>query len=150
PLAAFYAWLEARGDSWREDIQPGDLVLVFDVGGGTTDFSLIAVTEQDDQLALERISVGDHLLLGGDNMDLALAHALKAQLAEEVHTIDNWQFMALISAARTAKEALLADSSLAEAPISVTKRGASLFAGTIATRLERSLCEQVILDGFFP
>ena len=78
PQAAFYAWLDAQGDGWRRRVRVGDLVLVCDVGGGTTDFSLIAVGEQDGDLALERVAVGDHILLGGDNMDLALARAAAA------------------------------------------------------------------------
>ena len=76
PQAAFYAWLDAMGDKWRRRIGVGDLILVCDVGGGTTDFSLIAVAEQDGDLALERVAVGEHILLGGDNMDLALARLL--------------------------------------------------------------------------
>ena len=77
PQAAFYAWLESQGDGWRKRIKVGDLVLVCDVGGGTTDFSLISVSEQDGELALKRVAVGDHILLGGDNMDLALARLLQ-------------------------------------------------------------------------
>ena len=73
PQAAFYAWLESQGDDWRRRIKVGDLVLVCDVGGGTTDFSLIMVSEEDGELTLKRVAVGDHILLGGDNMDLALA-----------------------------------------------------------------------------
>ena len=70
PQAAFYAWLAALGDHWRRRVKVGDLVLVCDVGGGTTDFSLIAVGEHDGDLTLERVAVGEHILLGGDNMDL--------------------------------------------------------------------------------
>src|SRR6185312_14882379 len=80
PQAALYAWLEGRGDSWRKDLKVGDVLLVCDVGGGTSDFSLIAVLEEQGNLVLHREAVGDHLLLGGDNMDLALAHAVKAKL----------------------------------------------------------------------
>ena len=82
PQAAFYAWIE-RHDDWRQRAQPGDLILVVDIGGGTTDFTLIAVTEAKGELALERIAVGDHILLGGDNIDLALAGAVAARLAEK-------------------------------------------------------------------
>ncbi|MCU0895427.1 MAG: Hsp70 family protein, partial [Rhodospirillales bacterium] len=74
PLAAFYAWTAQAGRDWRSQVGPGDLVLVCDVGGGTADFSLIAVNQRDGDLDLERISVGEHILLGGDNMDLALAY----------------------------------------------------------------------------
>ena len=80
PQAAFYAWLESQGDRWRRRIKVGDLVLVCDVGGGTTDFSLIMVSEEDGDLTLKRVAVGDHILLGGDNMDLALARVLQQRL----------------------------------------------------------------------
>ena len=80
PQAAFYAWLDALGDCWRRRVAVGDLILVCDVGGGTTDFSLIAVGERDGDLALERVAVGEHILLGGDNMDLALARLLQQRL----------------------------------------------------------------------
>lgn len=150
PLAAFYAWIAASGDAWRQHVHPGDVVLVCDVGGGTTDFSLIAVTEQDGKLALERISVGDHLLLGGDNMDLTLAYAVRRELEGEGKKLDHWQFLSLVAAARTAKEKLLGDPTLDELPVSVASRGASLFAGTISTRITRAMAQQVLLDGFLP
>ena len=81
PQAALYAWLEAMGESFRKQVKTGDIILVVDVGGGTTDLSLIAVTEQSGEVQLTRIAVGDHILLGGDNMDLALAHNLNQELA---------------------------------------------------------------------
>ena len=109
PLAAFYAWTAQAGKEWRDQVAPGDIVLVCDVGGGTADFSLIAVTERDGELELERISVGEHILLGGDNMDLALAYALRAKLEAEGKAIDDWQFLALVHAAATAKVALFED-----------------------------------------
>jgi hypothetical protein len=83
PQAAFYAWLEGQGDGWRRRIRVGDLVLVCDVGGGTTDFSLILVSEDGGELSLKRVAVGDHILLGGDNMDLALARILQQRLESE-------------------------------------------------------------------
>jgi molecular chaperone DnaK (HSP70) len=91
PQAAFYAWLESQGDGWRKRIKIGDLVLVCDVGGGTTDFSLIAVSEENGDLALKRVAVGDHILLGGDNMDLALARLLQKKLEAAGHRIDTYQ-----------------------------------------------------------
>ncbi len=74
PQAAVYAWLADRGDAWRRQLKLGDTLLVCDVGGGTTDFTLIGVAEEQGELVLRRMAVGNHLLLGGDNMDLALAH----------------------------------------------------------------------------
>lgn len=150
PQAAFYSWTADTSTEWRSQIGPGDIVLVCDVGGGTTDFSLIAVTESDGALELERISVGEHILLGGDNMDLALAYVLRARLEAEGKHIDDWQFLALVQAAGRAKVTLLNDPSLAEAPISLPSRGSSLFAGTVATALDRGTLEQVLLAGFFP
>src|SRR4029453_10564571 len=76
PQAAFYAWIDAQGEAWRKSVELGDAVLICDVGGGTTDLTLIAVAEEEGNLVLTRVAVGDHILLGGDNMDLALAHTL--------------------------------------------------------------------------
>jgi hypothetical protein len=159
PQAAFYAWIAhsesaAAARHWTEQVAAGDLILVCDVGGGTADFSLIAVAEAPEglskQLELHRIAVGEHILLGGDNMDLALAYALQARLEEEGHEIDSWQFLALVHAARSAKEKLLSDEALAEAPIAVPSRGSSLFAKTLATRLTRDDVHGILLEGYFP
>jgi Hsp70 protein len=149
PQAAFYAWLAQAGREWRSLISPGDIILVCDIGGGTADFSLIAVTDSNGTLELERISVGEHILLGGDNMDLALAYTLQAKLEAEGKSIDSWQFLALVHAASRAKVALLDDDKLPEVPIAVPSRGSSLFARTVSTTLERATLEQVVLDGFF-
>jgi molecular chaperone DnaK (HSP70) len=152
PLAAFYAWLAAHEKSWREQITVGDLVLVCDVGGGTTDFSLVAVCEKEGNLSLERVSVGDHLLLGGDNMDLALAYMLKAKLAKEqqVH-LDNWQFLALIASVRSAKEQLLAgDSAVESLSLAIASKSARLFAKSVSVTLDRKEVQQLLVEGFFP
>src|SRR5271165_3555415 len=103
PQAAFYAWTERAGRTWRNSVSHGDIVLVCDVGGGTADFSLIAVTDVEGSLQLDRVSVGEHILLGGDNMDLALAYALQAKLEAAGKTLDSWQFLALVHAASKAK-----------------------------------------------
>jgi hypothetical protein len=149
PQAAFYAWAERAGREWRDAVAPGEIILVCDIGGGTADFSLITVTDVAGNLELERISVGEHILLGGDNMDLALAYALRARLEGEGKSLDSWQLLALLHAASRAKITLFEDASLAEAPIAVPSRGSSLFARTIATALDRPLLSQVVLDGFF-
>jgi molecular chaperone DnaK (HSP70) len=106
PQAAFYAWIERHKD-WRERVKLGDLILVVDIGGGTTDFTLIAVTEHEGELALERMAVGEHILLGGDNMDLALARLIAGQIAEKGTRIDNLQLHQLWQNFRVAKEKLL-------------------------------------------
>src|SRR5207244_4323914 len=104
PQAAFYAWIDANGDDWRKHVEVGDVVLVCDVGGGTTDLTLIAVSEEAGQLALTRVAVGDHILLGGDNMDLALAHAMSQAFAGRGIKLDAGQMQQLWHACRLAKE----------------------------------------------
>ncbi|MFT5468463.1 MAG: molecular chaperone DnaK (HSP70) [Verrucomicrobiales bacterium] len=150
PQAAFYSWTAQAGSDWRSQVQTGDVILVCDVGGGTADFSLIAISDLEGNLEVERISVGEHILLGGDNMDLALAYTLRAKLEAEGKSIDDWQFLSLIHAARQAKVALFSDEKLKAAPIAVPSRGSSLLKGTVATKLDRETLEQVVLDGFFP
>jgi molecular chaperone DnaK (HSP70) len=149
PQAAFYAWTARAGRQWRDAVAPGEIILVCDIGGGTADFSLIAVSDVAGNLELERISVGEHILLGGDNMDLALAYALQAKLEGDGKSLDAWQFLTLVHAASRAKITLFEDPSLEEAPIAVPSRGSSLFARTIATTLDRVLLSEIILDGFF-
>jgi molecular chaperone DnaK (HSP70) len=150
PQAAFYAWMARSGNDWRNQVSPGDIVLVCDVGGGTADFSLIAIAEKEGNLEVERISVGEHILLGGDNMDLALAYTLQAQLEAAGKSIDHWQFLALVHAASNAKVNLFTDLSLQQTAIAIPSRGSSLLAKTVSINLERATLEQVILDGFFP
>lgn len=150
PQAAFYAWIESRGEKWREQVSEGDLVLVFDVGGGTSDFSLIQITEEAGQLVLERIAVGDHLLVGGDNMDLALAYSLAQQLAEKGTRLDNWQMRGLWHSCRQAKERLLSDADAEAYPVTILGRGSSLIGGTQKTNLTRDSVNRVLVDGFFP
>jgi hypothetical protein len=150
PQAAFYAWTAQAGSDWRNQVTRGDIVLVCDVGGGTADFSLIAISEKDGNLEVERISVGEHILLGGDNMDLALAYTLQAQLETAGKSIDSWQFLALIHGARNAKVSLFTDLSLEQTPIAIPSRGSSLLKKTISTKLDRATLEQVVLEGFFP
>ena len=150
PQAAFYAWLDAQGDAWRSHVKVSDLVLVCDVGGGTTDFSLIAVGERAGDLVLERVAVGDHILLGGDNMDLALARLLQQRLVDAGHRVDTAQLQGLWHQARLAKEALLNDAAVTERPITLLGRGSRLIGGTITTTLRSEDVNGVLLDGFFP
>ncbi|HRG99147.1 MAG TPA: Hsp70 family protein [Polyangiaceae bacterium] len=150
PQAALYAWLAARGDAWRSDIVVGDVVLVCDVGGGTTDFSAICATERDGALELVRVAVGDHILLGGDNMDLALAHVAAQKLTAGGREIDRWQSTQLAHAARAAKEALLGDDSMQSAPIVIAGRGSRLVGGALRTELDRAELERTLVEGFFP
>ena len=150
PQAALYAWVASSGDAWRKQVKPGDLILVCDVGGGTVDFSLIAVMEEEGALQLSRVAVGDHILLGGDNMDLALAYAVRARLEAEGKALDDWQLRALTHGCRVAKEALFADPSLDAAPVVIPGRGSKLIGGTIRSELRRAELESTLVDGFFP
>jgi hypothetical protein len=123
---------------------------VCDIGGGTTDFSLILVDEHDGDLALERVAIGDHILLGGDNMDLALARIVQQRLHGEGHRIDTWQLQTLWHQCRVAKETLFAHPDRDAHPITVLGKGTRLIGGTIRSELRRDDLNQVILDGFFP
>jgi molecular chaperone DnaK (HSP70) len=149
PQAAFYSWLAAAGDGWRRRLKVGDLVLVCDVGGGTTDFTLIAVGEDAGNLTLERVAVGDHILLGGDNMDLALAFALRERLEREGKKLDEWQVRSLTHSCRGAKESLLQDATKDKAAVTVLGRGRSVIGGSIKTELQRADVEELLLGGFF-
>jgi molecular chaperone DnaK (HSP70) len=147
PQAAFYAWIERHPD-WRTRVGVGDQILVIDIGGGTADFSLIAVREQAGELALERIAVGDHILLGGDNIDVAIARHVAQQLPQKLDAI---QFHALWQRCRAAKEKLLApDNKDKEAPITILGRGTGVVGGTIKTKIKRAEIDQILLDGFLP
>ncbi|HMD96407.1 MAG TPA: Hsp70 family protein [Terriglobia bacterium] len=150
PQAAFYAWLDSQGDGWRRRIKVGDLVLVCDVGGGTTDFSLITVSEEGGELALKRVAVGDHILLGGDNMDLALARLLQQRLEANGHHIDRWQLHSLWHQCRLAKEKLFEEPKSQKHAVTLLGKGAKLVGGTIKTELTREDLNQVLVDGFFP
>jgi molecular chaperone DnaK (HSP70) len=150
PQAAFYAWLEQMGDAWRQAVKLGDHILVCDLGGGTSDFTLIRVDEEDGQLSLTRVAVGDHLLLGGDNMDLSLAATVQARLRGEGQKIDSWQFQVLTHLCRNAKEKMLAVDPLELCPLTIPGRGAKMLLGSTSTEISRAEVEKVILDGFFP
>lgn len=150
PQAALYAWISAQGEGWRQHLKVGDVVLVIDVGGGTTDFSAISVVGREGNLALERVAVGDHILLGGDNMDLTLAHAVRAKLPEQGKNLDRWQMASLSHACRVAKEHLLGTSTTATAPIAVAARGSNLVGSALRTELAREEVEQIVFEGFFP
>ncbi len=150
PQAAFYAWLAASGDQWRSDLHAGDVVLVCDIGGGTTDFTLIEAADRGGNLELERIAVGDHILLGGDNMDLALAHAVSQKLTAAGKKLDAMQLRALVHASRRAKEQLLSDDPPDEVPITVLGRSSKLIGGALRSELRREEVEALVLDGFFP
>ncbi len=150
PQAAFYSWIDVSKDRWREQVEVGDVVLVCDVGGGTTDLSLIAVSEEAGQLVLTRVAVGDHILLGGDNMDLALAHQAAAAFTAKGVKLDQGQMHMLWHSCRLAKETLFGDTKLATAPVTVLGRGSRVIGGTLKGELTRTEVEKVLVEGFFP
>jgi hypothetical protein len=150
PQAAVYSWIEKSHGDWRKHAKVGDIILVVDIGGGTTDLSLIAVTEQSGNLELTRIAVGDHILLGGDNMDLALAYTVKAKLEKEGKRIEPWQLQALTHSCRDAKEKIFNNLELESIPLVVASRGSSLIGGTLRTELTREEVNRVLVEGFLP
>jgi hypothetical protein len=151
PQAAFYAWLQEHEDSWRERVSAGDMILVCDIGGGTTDFSLIAATDTAGQLELQRIAVGDHILLGGDNMDLTLAYRVAANLeSERGIKIDAYQLAGLAHACRRAKEELRGGEDEATYSLTVLGRGSTVVGGTISTDLTGKGVREYLVNGFFP
>src|SRR5213594_1122448 len=150
PQAAFYAWLAANQADWRARVAAHPLVLVVDVGGGTTDLSLIAARASRGELGLERVAVGEHLLLGGDNIDLALAREVEARLLPKGGQLDTQRFHGLVSQCRAAKERLLGDPTLAEVRLAVPGRGGAVIGGALAASLARAEVEATVLDRFFP
>ncbi len=149
PQAALYSWIEQTHGEWRKQAKTGDVILVIDVGGGTTDLSLIAVTEKDGVLDLTRVAVGDHILLGGDNMDLALAYTVKAKLEKADARLEPWQVQALTHGCRDAKEKILS-SNVDSVPLVVPSRGASLMDGALRSELTRDEVNSVLIEGFLP
>jgi len=150
PQAAVYSWIEQSHGDWRNQTQCGDIILVVDIGGGTTDLSLIAVTQRDGNLELTRVAVGDHILLGGDNMDLALAYTVKAKLEQQGQRLQPWQVQALTHGCREAKEKLFSQNDIDTLPLVIASRGSSLIGGTLRSELTREEVNRVLVEGFFP
>ncbi len=150
PQAAFYCWIVAHQDRWQREVRAGELILVCDIGGGTTDFSLITVVETPTGPGFRRVAVGDHLMLGGDNIDLALAHQVEKQLGGV--RLDTEQWSALRFACRTAKEKLLIEQQplLERWPVTIAGRGSRIIGGSIQSELTRQDVQATALDGFFP
>jgi len=148
PLAAFYSWLIKHEENWLNFIKPGELILVCDVGGGTSDFTLITLRETEGTPRFERIAVGDHLILGGDNIDLTLARHVESQFKNSTQLSgDRWK--TLCHLCRQAKENILNDGVDSET-ITMMGEGSSLIGGTLTARLQKTKLEQMVLEGFFP
>lgn len=161
PLAAFYSWISQHEESWREEMRPGQLILVCDVGGGTTDFTIVAVREGEAGLKFDRLAVGDHLMLGGDNMDLSLARRMETVLMGEPGRLDTKKWHQLWHRCAKAKEELLTASlegasgrtagrGIDSVDITIMGAGRKLIADTRKGTLTRAQAEELILDGFFP
>ncbi|MBQ5789267.1 MAG: Hsp70 family protein, partial [Thermoguttaceae bacterium] len=157
PSAAAYAWLAQKGDAWRKELAVGDVALVCDVGGGTTDLSLISVEEEDGDLVLNRLAVGNRLLLGGDNLDLALAHRAAALFAEKGTKLNPWQAGSLWRQCRDAKETLLGGASANDGEnsedtykITALGRSSQLVGGSVSVDFPKAEATAIVLDGFFP
>ncbi|EDY80815.1 hypothetical protein VDG1235_432 [Verrucomicrobiia bacterium DG1235] len=152
PQAAFYRWLEEHRES--EALQDGRRILILDIGGGTSDFSFFEVGKGEDAASpkIERVAVSDHILLGGDNIDLALAHALESELTEEGSELSPDQWGHLIARAREMKERCLGDGSEEGETLTVAipGRGSGLMAGTLSAEIPGDAVQEMLLDGFFP
>ena len=150
PQAATYAWLATVGERWRKILRVGDRMLICDVGGGTTDLTLVEAAEEQGELTLNRVATGNHLLVGGDNMDLALAHYVASLFSEKGISLDPWQSVSLWHQCRNAKETLLSSGGPESQTISIPGRGSRLIGGLVSVTVERSKATQLLLDGFFP
>lgn len=151
PLAAFYSYLNLHETDWNRTVRPGELILVCDMGGGTTDFSLIMLKEEQggESPRFERIAVGDHLILGGDNVDLALARIVERQVGKSAADLTGDRWRTLCHQCREAKEALL-EGKAEIRRITLVGKGSRLIGGTITAELKKASVEAIVLDGFFP
>jgi molecular chaperone DnaK (HSP70) len=150
PQAAVYAWLDSLGNRWRRALKLDDMLLVCDIGGGTSDFTLVRVAEEKGELILQREAVGNHLLVGGDNMDLALAYQAAETFGNKGVKLDPWQSVSLWHACRAAKETLLGADGPNAHTISVLGRGTKLIGGTVSIEMKRKQALEVLVEGFFP
>lgn len=150
PQAACYDWLARHQATMQEQLSDVRLLLVCDVGGGTTDLTLIKVKHDDKTPQLIRVGVGDHLMLGGDNMDLALAHIAEGRIAATGSRLSAADLSQLIQQCRYAKEHLLVPSGPERARVTVLGGGAKLVGGARSTEFSRLEVEKMLVDGFFP
>ncbi|MCK5784396.1 MAG: Hsp70 family protein, partial [Desulfobacterales bacterium] len=149
PLAAFYSWLIRHEHDWNKRVNENELILVCDVGGGTTDFTLITLISVDGSPRFERIAVGDHLILGGDNIDLALARHVETGFGKNKPALTGDKWKTLCHQCRQAKENILNGNTDSE-KITIMGEGRGLIAGTVSSTLLRESLEKIVLDGFFP
>jgi molecular chaperone DnaK (HSP70) len=150
PQAAFYAWIYRHTDRWEQLVTPGQKILVCDVGGGTSDFTLIRVRKgRDGEIQFHRVAVGNHLILGGDNLDLALALALESRISPD-KKLPSRAWGTLLGKCRQIKETLLGDNSPESVSVNLPATGSKLIGGGTQIELTRKEVEHILLDGFFP
>ncbi len=150
PQAVCYDWLRCNAGQLKEKLADVHLLLVCDVGGGTTDLTLIKVEAGEKEPKLTRIGVGDHLMLGGDNLDLALAHTLESRLTNNEKRLSAAELSQLLEQCRQAKEKLLAEDAPESVKVTLLASGSKLFGGSRAATLSREEVRAIALDGFFP
>ncbi len=147
PQAAFYAWINAHADDWDQLVTPGQKILVCDIGGGTSDFTLIRVRRgEDGKVQFHRVAVGDHLILGGDNLDLALAHHIERQLGK----LEPRQWAVLVRTCRAVKETLLGQNAPEKLTVNLPGAGTKLIGGGIHVDVTRDEVRNLLVEGFFP
>lgn len=150
PQAAFYAWINSHSENWSDLVSPGQTILVCDIGGGTSDFTLIRVREDaNEKVQFHRVAVGDHLILGGDNLDLTLAQHVEQKLAAQ-GTLSPRQWGSLVRLCRHAKETLLSSDAPETSVISLSTGGSKLIGSGLQTELHRDEVRELLLEGFFP
>ena len=154
PQAAFYAWIDRQGTQWEQSVKPGQLILVCDIGGGTTDLTLIRVRsagQSGQQIQFHRVAVGKHLILGGDNLDLAVAKLAEAKIiSDSTPALSPLQWDRLVQASRTVKEVMLSEDRPKQYTINLPAEGSRLVGGGVQVQLSAEEVDEVLLDGFFP
>ena len=150
PQAAFYAWINRHRDDWEQKVRPGQKILVCDIGGGTSDFTLIRVRARDDgKVQFHRVAVGEHRILGGDNLDLALAQALETKLVGD-RKLEPRQWGVLVRICRQAKETLLGENPPAKLTVHLPGSGSRLIGGGMQVEVTRAEVEALLVEGFLP
>ena len=150
PQAAFYAWIYAHSDDWERRVTPGQKILVCDIGGGTSDFTLIRVRgEADGRVRFHRVAVGEHLILGGDNLDLALAQHLEQRLTEGGR-LEPRQWAVLVRNCRQVKEILLGHDPPERLTVNLPGSGSRLIGGGLQIEVSRDEVRQLLVEGYFP
>ena len=150
PQAAIYQWIHAHELNWQTLVEPGQKILICDIGGGTSDFTLINVgQDREGKTQFHRVAVGEHLILGGDNLDLALAHFVERKLTGD-GKLEPRAWSVLVQRARQVKESLLGDAAPERLTLSLPGTGTRLIGGAMQVELTRGEIQELLVDGFFP